>query len=120
MNTDVLLYAMLEQARFERTMSNFGYKTKTNFFCDLSVAEVVGGERDIRYTFDNTFKEYGNDIEKITEFVMCLNHKIWAHYNKNDALSELYDELWRKGEEKVMDTFKDNEDALNYYFRTTD
>ena len=49
---------------------------------------------------------------------MVLNWKIAEHHGRNHRLTEIYDELWDKADQWVVDHF-DGED-LQYYFRTTD
>ena len=93
------------------------YEPKTTFFADLSIAECFG-EQAIRDTYSSVIKEWGNDIEYITEFVMCLNHKIWQLYEVDDKTARLFDELWRNGVEFVNTHFEG--DDLLYYYRVTD
>lgn len=54
----------------------------------------------------------------MTELVMVLNWKIAEHYRRNHMLAEMYDELWRKADEWVLDHF--DGDDLQYFMRTTD
>jgi hypothetical protein len=43
---------------------------------------------------------------ELTAFVMCLNHKIWYWYEKNDDLAWLYDKLWKKFDSKIEKKLK--------------
>lgn len=115
---NVLQIAAVAQANFSRMeMEEFGYETKTTFWGDLTIAEAFG-EKAIRNTFDSVRKNYGNKTEWYTEFVLCLNHKCWAWYNKNNELSQLYSELYYDAHDWVHDNW--NEEQLSYYFRITD
>lgn len=63
-------------------------------------------------------REKENGKLELTAFVMCLNHKIWYWYEKNDDFARLYDKLWRKYHWKIEKKLKG--DDLRYYYRTTD
>ena len=65
------------------------------------------------FTFDTL-----TNIEYMTELVMVLNWKIWENHSGKYMLSEIYEELWRKAEEWVLDHF--DGDDLQYFLRTTD
>lgn len=93
------------------------YTPKTTFFSDLSIAEWYG-EKGIRDTYKNVMKSWGKDIEFITEFSMCLNHKIWQLYKHNAKLARVYDELWKKSVNYIVNHFEGED--LEYYYRVTD
>lgn len=94
-----------------------GYKPKTTFWEDFSIADVFGGAA-VADTFKRAFKEWRNDVVYITELAMVLNWKISQHYERNMALARLYDSLWRKVDEWCCENLH-GEDA-EYYFQTTD
>ena len=94
-----------------------GYETFTTFFADLTIAESFG-ESAVIDTFERVLRDWGKNYKYFTEFVLCLNHKIWQHYQKNEALGRLYDTLWRKADDYCLDTFKGEE--LEYYLQVTD
>lgn len=94
-----------------------GYEPKTTFFSDLSIAECFG-HKAIQETYDRVLKEYKTDIVYITEFVMCLNHKIWQLHKLDEPTAKLYDNLWRNSVDFVYKNFKGED--LTYYFSITD
>jgi hypothetical protein len=94
-----------------------GYEPKTTFFSDLSIAECFG-EKAILDTYNRVLKSYKNDIVYITEFVMCLNHKIWQLHEIDEEIALVYQTLWEKGANFVFDNFTG--DDLQYYIRITD
>lgn len=49
---------------------------------------------------------------------MVLNWKIWEHYQNNDDLANIYNELWAKADGLACDNLKGEE--LSYFYRTTD
>lgn len=93
------------------------YEPKTTFFNDLSIAECFGVNA-IRQTYNKVIRDWGNDIIYMTEFTMCLNHKIWQLYEVDEPTAQVYDELWRKACEFVTSHFKGED--LSYYYRVTD
>ena len=97
--------------------STNGYEPKTTFFSDLSIAECFG-HKAIQDTYCRVLKEYKSNIIYITEFVMCLNHKIWQLHKLDEPTARVYDELWRKSVDFVYDNFKGED--LRYYFEITD
>ena len=94
-----------------------GYTPMTTFFADLSIAECFGAKA-IRETYDRVLVEWKSDIKYITEFVLCLNHKIWMLYEVDEPIARVYDELWKKAVQFVYDNYEG--DDLSYYFQVTD
>lgn len=115
---NVLQIAQIQQANFSRLIMEIGgYETFTTFYGDLTIAESFG-ESAVIDTFERVLRDWGKNYKYFTEFVLCLNHKIWQHYQKNEALGRLYDTLWRKADDYCLDTFKGEE--LEYYLQVTD
>lgn len=115
---NLLQIAQIQQANFSRNIMEIGgYETFTTFFADLTIAESFG-ESAVIDTFERVLRDWGKNYKYFTEFVLCLNHKIWQHYQKNEALGRLYDTLWRKADDYCLDTFKGEE--LEYYLQVTD
>ena len=94
-----------------------GYKPRTTFYEDFSIADQFG-VMAIRDTYCRAFNQWQNNIEYMTELVMVLNWKIAEHHRECNVYCELYDALWRKADEWVVDHFEGED--LQYYFRTTD
>ena len=101
----------------ELILSQTGYECFTTFFEDFTIAEKFGLDA-VKDTFNRAFKEWKNDYKYLTELVMVLNWKIWQHYEKNDELASLYDELWRTADSYACEHLKGEE--LEYFYRTTD
>ena len=118
---NVLQWASANEAWWERMMrEESGYERKTTFFSDLSIAEWCGQESGVRDTYENVMRSWLDDIVYITEFCMCLNHKIWQHYKDNEPLAKVYDELWQDCDNKIIEHYKEADEALGYYYRVTD
>lgn len=89
----------------------------TTFWADLTIAEVYG-EEAVRETFERVTRDWGQNYKYYTEFVLCLNHKIWRYYEKNETLARVYDTLWRKGDDYARDHYTG--EAMDYYWQVTD
>lgn len=98
------------------TLEN-GYKTKTTFWEDFSVADAFGANA-INDTFNNAFKSWKHNLEYITELAMVMSWKSCSYYNKNDEYMNLYSDLYHKVDGWCMDNLKGND--LSYYLDTTD
>lgn len=94
-----------------------GYKPFTTFYEDFSIADWFG-ESAIRDTFKRAFNGWKDNYKYLTELVMALNWKIWEHYETNERIARVYNELWEKADEYAMDNLKGEE--LSYFLSTTD
>ena len=109
-----------------------GYKPKTTFYTDFSIAEAYGLDA-IRDTYERAFNEWKTNTEYVTELVMVLNWKSFVHHDmallaeqegdeltadSHTGLLELYCNLYEEADAWCMDNLKD--DDLAYYIRTTD
>ena len=94
-----------------------GYKPKTTFWLDFTIADNWGADA-VRDTYNRTFEEWKTDHIYLTELVMVLNWKIFQHYEKNEALARVYNDLWLTADEWARDNLKGEE--LDYYYMTTD
>lgn len=115
---ELLKKAAIAQYNFEHQMMDLGYQTKTTFYSDFTIADAFG-ESAIIDTFDRSFTAWRTNIIYLTELSMVLNHKIWEHYHKkNEALTNLYDTLWKKIDEYCCNTLTGSD--RSYYLSTTD
>jgi len=98
-----------------------GYQPKTTIYQDLSIAEKFGSVA-IKKTYFEFIKEDGfcaSDYKNATELVMALNWKIWEHYQTNETIARIYNELWEKAQKWFFKTFT-KEEEQEYYYRITD
>jgi hypothetical protein len=93
-----------------------GYEPKTTFWQDFTMADCFGASA-IRETYKRAFNDWKNNHIYLTELVMVLNHKIWQHYETNDVLARVYNELWDKTNEYAYERLKDEQ--LTYFYQTT-
>lgn len=94
-----------------------GYEPKTSFWDDFSIADNFGASA-VKDTFNRAFEEWKDRYDYLTELVMVLNHKIWQHYEGNEALARLYNDLWSKADSYACNNLKGEE--LSYFYSVTD
>lgn len=97
--------------------SQIGYRPFTTFWEDFSIAERFGINA-IKDTYKRAKEGWKNDYKYFTELVLILNWKIRHYYEKNESLARVYQDLWDDADVYAVENFAD--EALNYYYRTTD
>lgn len=99
-----------------------GFKSSTTLWGDFGVADVYATPDNhfdsIYDTYKRAYDMYKDDREGGTELSMVLNHKIWEWYEKDENIARIYDELWAKLDNYIMENWKG--DNLDYYLRATD
>ena len=94
-----------------------GYKPKTTFWLDFTIADNFGADA-VKDTYNRAFEEWKTDHVYLTELVMVLNWKIWQHYEHNDELAEVYNDLWATADAWAVENLTGAE--LDYFYTTTD
>lgn len=103
-----------------------GYKPKTTFWQDFSIADLYGPEA-VLDTFKRAFREWCHDVEYIAEMSLVLNHKGFWYNSASEKkdnngflalMSELYFNLYEQLNEWAKDNYKDAD--AEYYFNVTD
>ena len=94
-----------------------GYKPITTFWEDFSIADQFG-KAAVKDTYKRAFEGWKSDYKYLTELVMVLNWKIWYWYEKNEAMAELYNQLWEEADRYACENLKGEE--LSYFYSTTD
>ena len=94
-----------------------GYKPMTTFYEDFSIADMFG-KNAILETFNTAFNQWKSDYQYLTELVMALNWKIFEHYENNQEIAKVYNELWEKADLYATENLKGEE--LSYFYKTTD
>jgi len=94
-----------------------GYEPKTTFWDDFSIADRFGLNA-VQDTYNRAFRGWKENYVYLTELVLVLNHKIWQHYQTNEPLAKLYDQLWRKADMWACEHLRGEE--IEYYYTTLD
>lgn len=110
--------AQIEAAWEKMMMEMSGYERKTTFYAGLTIADAFG-EKAIKDTYRRVCKSWMDSIEYITEFAICLNHKSWEHKKREDYC-KLYSDLWYEIKDKICEHYKDDEEAISYFYCVTD
>ena len=97
--------------------SETGYKPRTTFWQDFSIADAFGGDA-VTDTFHRAFNEWKDNCVYITELVMVLNHKIAQWYERNMPLAKLYNDAWNIADNYAVNHLQGDE--LNYFYNVTD
>lgn len=115
---NILQYAAISERNAEIRWAENGYERKTTFWSDFTIADVYG-KKAVKDTFKGA-KIWIDNLEYWVELILVLNHKIWEHYEKNEELAKVYDELWRKADAMFWKKYEKNEEAVRYHFKVLD
>lgn len=116
----IITFAAMKEAAWEQMEREaHGYERKTTFYSDLTIADIFGVDA-VQDTYDRVVKEWIDNIEYITEFCMCVNHKAWEHAEDDVELSKLYSNLYYDLKNKVYEHYEGNQKATKYFFNTID
>lgn len=95
-----------------------GFKFETNVR-ELFTEAEQRDDVDIEELYRKLFRDWRNDVKLVAELSMCMNWKLWEHYEKgNESLAELYNTLRLRVHDYALDVFTWEDGA--YYFRITD
>lgn len=118
---NVFEYSDREEMAFKSMMNECGLEPKTTFFSDLSIAEFIGGEKGIRDTYKRVLKEWMDNVEFITEFLLSLNWKCWEWYDRGkDDYMRLYKDLYETASDKVFLHYEGDNEKTAYILRMLD
>ena len=95
---------------------------ETDSWYRFNTAEMEGA-KGIKRCAKNLFEEWKDDKRKVTDLVMCINHKSWDWNDRNNTpLMELYADLYYEYYDKALNYFeeKGNKDAIHYFITTLD
>ena len=97
-----------------------GKKFEYTFLSDFDIADHFGASA-IKDTYKRAFNEWKTDIKAIAEMSVALNMRCWFWYQKNEALCELYQNLFYKLQDYVYrDNTEYSEEELHTYWEYTD
>lgn len=115
---NALHYGACEERIIENLFAECCYERQYTFFSDLSIAEYYGLS-SVKDTVKRVVKSWFDDTKGFTEFIMCVNHKAWEHYErKNIELSEYYSGLYHELVDKIYNNW--DRESLDYFYQITD
>lgn len=108
----------------EKLEQDTGFKFETNVW-ELFTEAEQRDDVDIEELYRKLFRDWRNDVKLIAELSMCLNRKLWEHYEYkgtadlyHEKLAELYNTLRMRVHDYALDAFTWEEGK--YYFNITD
>ena len=94
----------------------------TTFRMDFDIAERFGIDA-VKDTYRRSLNGWKHDIRYMADLVMTLNHKIWQHYQTNEKLAKVYNDMWAEAEDLVY-TMADNsefsKEEISFFFNYLD
>ena len=60
---EILYKAAISQQNFKQEMNYIGYETKTTFYGDFTIAELVSGVEGVKDTFKRAFEEWKTNVD---------------------------------------------------------
>lgn len=119
--TQYVRYNYMGREMWDWNIEEFcGYKPISTYYTDFGIAEWFGKD-SVRDTYDRAVENWFEDIKWATEIVMVLNWKIWEHYHRgNEEWAKFYNDLWDEAQCKVFEMYENDQEAISYYYRTTD
>ena len=94
-----------------------GYEMTTTFWQDFTIADHFGAPA-VKDTFKRAFNEWKGNYVYLTELVIVLNHKTWQHYETDEGLALVYQDLWEEADNYACENLKGEE--ASFFFRITD
>lgn len=118
---DVFQYAMVCERLFEKRLEELtGRERISTFYADLSIAEYFG-LNSVLDTCINVCKNWKDNVEMFSEFVLCVNWKAWEHAGRNnDNWAQAYSHLYYAIDELISQYYADDEEKADYYFQYMD
>ena len=92
-------------------------RVSTTFMMDFAIADRFG-VKGVKDTYKRAFDGWKGNYKYFTELVMVLNHRCWLWNERDNAMMELYRDLYYKAAEYATNTFKG--EALRFYLEVTD
>ncbi len=134
---NVFIYSNTCELNWKENLADMGdFQPKYTFYGDFSIAEfceVYMRDRNaVKNTFNNVIRNWSSDYKCLTEIVMVLNHKAWSFANDVDSsylkcgdewrefYKKLYVEHYNKAVNKFFKLYRNNSEAVSYYYEITD
>ena len=118
---DVFQYAMVCERLFEKRLKELtGRERISTFYADLSIAEYFG-LNSVLDTCINVCKNWKDNVEMFSEFVLAVNWKAWEHAGRNnDNWAQAYSHLYYAIDELISQYYTDDAEKADYYFQYLD
>lgn len=118
---DVFQYAMVCERLFEKRLEELtGRERISTFYADLSLSEYLG-LNSVLDTCKNVCKNWKDNVEMFSEFVLAVNWKAWEHAARNNNnWAQAYSKLYYAIDALAGEYYADDEEKADYYFQYLD
>lgn len=119
---NALEYGGASMRTLERNLERIGKaERKTTFMSDLSVAEWCGGYDAVLDTTKRVINEWKDNVEYMSEFVLCTNWKAWEHNGRdNYNWARFYSILFECVRDLMYDYYEGDEEKVGYMWSYLD
>lgn len=98
-----------------------GCKRRTTFTADLSIGEWCDGWRGVFDTVRRAMTEWRDNVEYMSEFVLCVNWKSWEHFGReNHMWAKFYGLLYEGVRDLMYDYYEGDDEKTSYMWRYLD
>lgn len=119
---NVFAYAATCEHCVERQLEDLkGCERKTTFTADLSIGEWVSGWSGVFDTLRRCMVEWRDNVEFMSEFVLCVNWKAWEHHARQNFMwAKFYSLLYEGVRDLMYDYYEGDEDKTSYMWHYLD
>jgi len=119
---NVFVYAATCEHCMERQLEDLkGCKRQTTFTADLSIGEWTSGWSGVFDTLRRCMVEWRDNVEFMSEFVLCVNWKAWEHHaRKNANWAKFYSLLYEGVRDLMYDYYEGDDEKTSYLWSYLD
>ena len=118
----VFHYSATSERCMERQLAELkGCERRTTFMADLSIGEWCGGWNGVADTVRRSMKNWRDDVEMMSEFVLCVNWKAWEHHARGNMMwAKLYSLLCDGVSDLMFRYYEGDDEKTSYLWRYLD
>ena len=123
---NVFAYAYGVEKWIKDYFKSVGFEPKYTFASDLAIADWLGKDA-VKDTYQRIKEDWIEDYRAFTEAVMEINMLSWANdqlinqgFEGREEWVTFYSDLYYQARNDFYEKYEGNEEACDYFFRTTD
>lgn len=137
MAMNVFGYAAITEKNWKLNLEDMsGFKPQYTFYSDFGIAEFcevfMRDNNAVKKTYNRVIKSWASSYKALVEIILVLNHKSWAFAQKVDShwlncgenwrniFVNMYSKLYNEADNEFWKRYKDNKDAVSYYYSVLD
>ena len=119
---NVFQYGAVSERSMERQLMDLkGCERKTTFMSDLSIGEWCSSWRGVFDTIHRSMVSWKDNVEMMSEFVLCVNWKAWEHSARGNAnWTKLYSLLYEGVRDLMYDYYEGDSQKTSYMWSYLD